>query len=125
MSNREVRRCKRQCVAWLRDKEVAWWDAKAHQVQDKADQGDAFGVFATFKELRHRGSSVALGDVCPDVQGESDAWAEHFRLIREEMGSVNDRVWANVPSYSPMDAVWGNAAAPNELHCMLLLDKCL
>ena len=46
-SNREVRR-----VAWLRNKEVTWWNAKAQQVQDKADQGDAFGVFATFKELR-------------------------------------------------------------------------
>ena len=117
---REVRRCKRRRIAWFRDKEVAWWDAKAQQVQDRADQGDAFGVFATFKELRHRGSSVASGDVCPkEVQGERDAWAEHFRLIREVTGSVEDRVWANVPSYSPMDAVWGNAPAPNELHAAL------
>ena len=38
-ANREVRRCKRRRTAWLRDKEVAWWDAKAQQVQDKADQG--------------------------------------------------------------------------------------
>ena len=30
-------------------------DSQAHLVQDKADQGDAFGVFATFKELRNRG----------------------------------------------------------------------
>ena len=51
VSNREVQRCKRRRTAWLRDKEVAWWDAKAQQVQDKADQGDAFGVFANFKEL--------------------------------------------------------------------------
>ena len=29
---------------------------------------------------------------------------------------VADRVWANVPSFSPMDAAWGNAPAPNELH---------
>ena len=97
-ANREVRRSKRRRMAWLRDKEVASWDAKAQQVQDKADQGDAFGVFATFKELRLRGSSVALGDVCPkEVQGERDAWAEHFRLIGEGKGSVDDRVWANVP----------------------------
>ena len=40
--------------AWLGAKEVEWWDDKARQVQNKADQGDAFGVFATFKELRHR-----------------------------------------------------------------------
>ena len=101
-ANRKVRRCKRRRTAWLRDKEVAWWDAKAQQVQDKADQGDAFGVFATFKEVRLRGSSVALGDACPkEVQCERDAWAEHFRT-----GSVEDRVWASVPSYSPMDAVW-------------------
>ena len=92
---------------------MAWWDVKAQEAQAHADQGDAFGVFATFKELRLRGSSVALGDVCPkDVQGERDAWAEHFRLIGEGTGSVDDKVWSNIPSYSPMDAVWGNAPAP-------------
>ena len=48
-ANRELRRSKRRRTAWLRDKEVAWWDAKAQKVQDQADQGDAFGVFATFK----------------------------------------------------------------------------
>ena len=42
-ANREVRRSKRRRTAWLRDKEVAWWDAKAQKVQDQADQGDAFG----------------------------------------------------------------------------------
>ena len=66
--------------------------------------------------------SVAWGDVCPkevQVQVECDAWAEHFRLIGEGTGSVEDRVWANVPSYSPMDAVWGNAPAPNELRAAL------
>ena len=51
----ELRRCKRRRLAWIRSKEVAWWDAKAQQAQDKADQGDAFGVFATFKELRLHG----------------------------------------------------------------------
>ena len=101
-------------------KEVAWWDQKAQQVQDKADQGDAFGVFATFKELRLRGASISLGEVRPaDAPFERDAWAEHFRLIGEGPGSVEDRVWANVPSFSPMDAVWGNAPAPNELHAAL------
>ena len=25
----EVRRCKRKRLAWLRSKEVAWWDSKA------------------------------------------------------------------------------------------------
>ena len=76
-----------------------------------------WGVYAILKELWHRGSSVALGDVCPkEVQG---AWAEHFRLIGEGTGSVKDRVWANVPCYSPMDVVWGNAPAPNELHAAL------
>ena len=34
-------------------------------------------------------------------------------------GSVEDRVWANVPSCSPMEAVWGNAPAPNELRAAL------
>ena len=61
----EVRRCKRRRLAWIRSKEVAWWDAKAQQAQDKADQGDAFRVFATFKELRLRGSSLASGEVRP------------------------------------------------------------
>ena len=41
------------------------WDAKAQMVQDQADRGDAFGVFATFKELRLCGSSVSLGEVQP------------------------------------------------------------
>ena len=113
----DVRRCKRHRSAWLRSKEVAWWDQKAQQVQDKADQGDAFGVFATFKELRNRGASPSLGEVRPaNAPFERDAWAEHFRLIGEDPGLVEDRVWANVPSFSPMDAVWGNAPAPNELH---------
>ena len=116
----EIRRCKRRRSAWLRAKEVEWWDDKARQVQDKADQGDAFGVFSTFKELRNRGLSFALGEVRPaDVQSERDAWAEHFRLIGEGSGLVADQVWDNVPSYSPMDVVWGAAPAPNELHAAL------
>ena len=83
-------------------------------------KGDAFGVFATFKELRLRGASLSLGEVRPaDAPFERDAWAEHFRLIGEGPGSVEDRVWANVPSFSPMDSVWGNAPAPNELHAAL------
>ena len=61
-----------------------------------------------------------MGEVRPaDVQAERDAWAEHFRLIGEGPGLVADRVWDNVPSYSPMDAVWGNAPAPNQLHAGL------
>ena len=116
----EIRRCKRRRSAWLRSKEVEWWDDKARQVQDKADQGDAFGVFATFKELRNRGLSFSLGEVRPaDVQLERNAWAEHFRLIGEGSGLVADKVWDNVPSYSPMDVVWGAAPAPNELHAAL------
>ena len=49
-------------MAWLRSKEVVWWDAKAEQAQDKADQGDVFGVFATleFKELQNRGSWLSF-----------------------------------------------------------------
>ena len=92
-------------------------DAKAQQAQDRADQGDAFGVFARVKELRLRGSSLSSGEVRPaEAMRERDAWAEHFRMIREGTGSVDDKVWANVPSYPPMDAVWGDAPAPNELH---------
>ena len=48
----EIRRCKRRRSAWLRSKEVEWWDDKARQVQDKADQGDAFGVFFHFYQER-------------------------------------------------------------------------
>ena len=59
----EARRCKRRLLAWLTSKEVAWWDAKAQQAQDKADWGDAFGVFATFRELRLRGSFLSQGEV--------------------------------------------------------------
>ena len=82
-------------LAWLRCKEVAWWDAKAQRTQDKADQGDAL------------------------AQVERDAWAEHFRLIGESPGLVADQVWENVPCYAPMDVVWENAPAPNELHAAL------
>ena len=37
----------------------------------------------------------------------------------EGAGEVKDQVWANVPFYSPMDVVWGEAPAPNELHAAL------
>ena len=115
-----VRRCKRRRSAWLREKEAEWWDAKAKLVQDKADLGDSFGLFATFKELRLRGSNVSIGDARPvEVQSERDAWAEHFRLIGEGPGLVADHVWDNVPSYSPMPVVFGEAPAPNELHAAL------
>ena len=67
---------KRRRSAWLREKEISWWDSQAQLVQDKADQGDAVGVFATFKELRNRGATVHLGDVRPaDGEAERDAWA--------------------------------------------------
>ena len=44
----EVRRCKRRRLAWIRSKEVEWWDAKALQAQDKADQGGCFRGFCDF-----------------------------------------------------------------------------
>ena len=119
----EVRRCKRRRVAWLRSKEVVWWDAKAQQAQDRAGQGDAFGVFATFKELRLRGSSLSSGEIRPaEAELERDAWAEHFRMIGEGAGSVDDRVWSNVPSYPPMDVVWETLLPPTS--CMQLSDRC-
>ena len=60
---------------------------------------------------------MSIGEVRPaDVQVERGAWAERFRLIGEDPGLVADRVGDNVPSYSPMDVVWGSAPAPNELH---------
>ena len=119
-ANYEVRRCKRRRGAWLRDKEVQWWDDKARFAQDQADKGDAFGMFATFRELRLRGSSAKMGEIQPaEAQRERDAWAEHFRKIGEGAGEVKDHVWTNVPFYSPMDAVWGDAPAPNELHATL------
>ena len=112
----EVRHCKRCCLAWLRSEEVEWWDAKAQHVQDKADQGDAFGV----EELRNRGFFFYLGELHPaEVQAERDTWAKHCRRIGEDPGSVVDRVWANVQSYSQMDVVWEHAFGPNELHAAL------
>ena len=33
----DVRRCKRRRGAWLREKEVQWWDVKAKMVQDQVD----------------------------------------------------------------------------------------
>ena len=78
------------------------------------------GVFATFKELCNRGLSLSLGEVRPaDVHLERDACAEHFGLIGEGLGLVADRAWDNVPSYSPVDVVWGAVPAPNELHAAL------
>ena len=74
-------------LRWLKDREVRWWDQKAQAAQDKADQGDAFGLSATFRELRSRGANIPSGEVAPkDAQAERDAWAEHFRLIGEGPG---------------------------------------
>ena len=116
----EARRCKRRRLAWLREKEVRWWDSRAQLVQERADQGDAFGLFDTFKDLRARGASVHLGEVQPaDVAAERDAWAEHLWKIGEGEGSVTEKVWENVPSYTPMSQFWGDARAPNELHAAL------
>ena len=119
-SEYEMRRCKRRRAAWLRSQEVDWWNRQAQLVQDKADQGDSFGILATFRELRSRGSSVPLGDIRPkEIQEERDAWADHFRRIGAGAGFVEDRVWDHIPTYSPMDLVWGDAPAPNELHAAL------
>ena len=64
--------------------------------------------------------SAAMGEVHPvEAQGERDAWAEHFRLIEKGAGSVDDRVWRNVPSYSSTPLIFGDALAPNELRAAL------
>ena len=45
-----------------------------------------------------------MGEVRPaDAPSERDAWAERFRLIGAGPGSVEDRVWAKVPSFTSMD----------------------
>ena len=54
-----------------------------------------------------------------DAQRERNAWAEHCRKIGEGAGEVEDQVWADVPFYSAMHVVWGDAPAPNELHAAL------
>ena len=67
--------------------------------------------------------SVALlpkmGEVQPAEAQGTRCLAERFRKIGEGAGEVTEQVWANVPSYSPMDVVWGDAPAPNELHAAL------
>ena len=40
-------------------------------------------------------------------------------MIGEGPGRVEEKVWDKVPSYPPMDAIWGNPLAPNELHAAL------
>ena len=62
-ADKEWRRTKRRRSAWLRDREVAWWDSQAQKVQQSSDQGAASGVFATFRELRTRGSSLRACDI--------------------------------------------------------------
>ena len=37
------RQTKRRRSAWLRDKEVSWWEGQASKIQDVADAGDSFG----------------------------------------------------------------------------------
>ena len=97
-ADEEWRRTKRRRSAWLRDREVAWWDAQAQKVQDASDQSDSFGVFSTFRELRSRGSSVRAGEVRPqNVEEERSAWANHFAAIGAGEGEVAARVWDNVP----------------------------
>ena len=47
----------------------------------------------TLRELRSRGANIPSGDVAPKVaQTERDAWAEHFRLIGEGPGRVEEKV---------------------------------
>ena len=68
--------------AWLREKEVAWWEGQASKIQDVADQGGSFEVFSTFKALRSRGSSVRAGEVRPsNVEDERAAWATHLAAM--------------------------------------------
>ena len=111
-ATKEWRRTKRRRSAWLRDRKVAWWDSRADKIQGAADHGDAFGVFATFRELRQRGSSIRAGEVKPkDVETERAAWATHFATIGAGEGEVAARVWGNIPSLSPMDSVFGLAPA--------------
>ena len=117
---KELRRTKRRRSAWLREGEVEWWDAQAQKVQDASDQGDAFGVISTFKELRSRGSSVRAGEVRPqDVEEELSAWANHFAAIGAGEGEIAARVWDNIPELTAMDSVLDSAPAPNELHAAL------
>ena len=70
----EIRRCKRRRSAWLRAKEVEWWDDKARQVQDKADQGDAFGVFPLLR-------SCVIG-VCLSL------WVRFVRRMSNQSGML-------------------------------------
>ena len=75
----EVRRCKLRRRAWLREKEVGWWESRAQLIQGNADMGSASGVFDTFRELRQTPVSPFLGDAQPpDVQRERDAWGRTF-----------------------------------------------
>ena len=56
--------------------------------------------------------SISSGDRPAEAQMERDAWAEHFRLIGDGTGLVDDRVWANVPSYPPHGCCLGRRFCP-------------
>ena len=105
-ANVDVRRSKRRRLTWLKDRGVRWWDQKAQAAQDKADQG-AFGLFATFRELRYRGANVSSGEVAPkDAQAERDAWAEHFRLIGEGPGRVEENFFRRFGTTCLLTLLW-------------------
>ena len=117
LAQKARRQTKRRRSAWLRDKEVSWWEGQANKIQAAADAGDSFGVFSTFEALRSRGSSVRAGEVRPrDVDAERAALAAHFEAIGAGEGLVSPQVWEHIPSFSPMNSVFDAEPAPNELH---------
>ena len=59
-ANVDVRRSKRRRLTWLKDREVSWWDQRAQAAQDKADQGDAFGLLLPFGILDPEGLTSLL-----------------------------------------------------------------
>ena len=96
---------------------VSWWGSQAQLVQDKANQGESFGVLATFKELGNKGASVHLGDARPaDAEAERDAWAEHFRL-----GAREDEVTAELLKFGGT-LLWGSVVKVCRAQWLLLTD---
>ena len=43
VAEQEWRQSRRRRSAWLRDRDVEWWDKQAQRVQDASDQGDPLG----------------------------------------------------------------------------------
>ena len=106
----------------LKEWETSWWQDIGKRASEASRTGDTEELYRILREMKVRGLTAGRdggNNTVADIEGELEAWKEHFRKVSETEGALNPNVWENVSRQKPISKWLG--APPSNIE----MDKCV